>query len=416
LERRYVQLVYSTSWRVLKDEADARDVTQETFFELTRRAGRISGSLGCWLHRVATQKSTDLIRRRVHRRRREEVYARTRPAAVRSWQDLSGHVDQALERLDESTRSLLLDHFIVGETTSRIAQEQGISQATVSRRISAGLEQLRGVLRREGLLVATATLGTMLADNAAQAVSATVMGHLGKITTDGANRTAIVTSARKSLAAKVVLAVAGLVGIVTVAGYIRHVQKTSLPVAPLLTSTVTSGGAAGGGDQLRSSAVRRAAMSEEAAPIAVLEASDAEQIPSEESTLGPFGPTDPAGGPVGHGWQVRSAEGVVDLSTPAAAVYSLLSLLDEGDTSTLNLCLAKKDENVTDGPYPRYVGQPVRLVDIVEDDQTATVQWEATVHTPFRQAGRQWSPGEYAPFTSHVVLIDGLWKLAVFME
>ena len=56
-----MQMVYSTSWRVLKDDNDATDVTQETFFELTRHASRISGSLGAWLHRVATQKSIDVI-------------------------------------------------------------------------------------------------------------------------------------------------------------------------------------------------------------------------------------------------------------------------------------------------------------------------------------------------------------------
>jgi RNA polymerase sigma-70 factor (ECF subfamily) len=66
LVRRYVRMVYSTAWRMLKDESDANDVTQETFFELTRQAGRITGSLACWLHRVATQKSIDVVRRRVH--------------------------------------------------------------------------------------------------------------------------------------------------------------------------------------------------------------------------------------------------------------------------------------------------------------------------------------------------------------
>ena len=415
LVRRYVQLVYATAWRVLKDDSDATDVTQETFFELTRQAGRISGSLACWLHRVATQKAIDVVRRSVHRRQREQAYARTRPVAVESWQDLSGHVDQALDQLDESTRALLLGHFVGGKTTSHIAREQGVSQATVSRRINAGLQQLRGALRRKGLLVATATLGTMLADNAAQAVSATLLDSLGKMAMVGTTRSAAATVAAKVGATKAVLATAGLVGVVTVVGYVRHAPHTPPPAA-LPTPAVAGGGPTVGAGPLRPSGTERAITTEGALSAEAPDPSDEEPVSSEESTLGPFGPTDPADGPMGHGLMVGGAADAVDLSTPAAAVYSLLTLLDEGDTSRLDLCLVEEDEDVTDGPYPRHVGQPVRLVDIVEDEQTATVQWEATAHSAFRRADRLWSPGQYVPFTSHLVLVDQVWKLTVFME
>lgn len=417
LVRRYVQMVYSTSWRVLKDENDATDVTQETFFELTRQAGRISGSLGCWLHRVATQKSIDVIRRSVHRRRREQTYARTRPVEVQSWQDLSGHVDRALDTLDESSKSLLLDHFIAGKTTSQLAREQGISQATVSRRINAGLEQLRGALRRKGLLVTVAALSTMLMDNAAQAVSATVLGSLGKMAMVGTTRTAAATATTAG-AIKAVLATAGLVGVVTIAGYVHHARSTSPPEissTPVLVGrqAVLQGG------QARSPWGGRDAVTEAPTPGAsASQAGDTELTLPEEPTLGPFGPAEEPGfgGAMAMGLQVGGTDGAVDLSTPAAAVYSLLALIDEGDTGQLDLCLAEEDANVTDGPYPRYVGHPIRLVDIFEDGQTATVQWEATTHTAFSHANRNWSPCEYVPFTSRLIQDDGLWKLTAFME
>ncbi|MHC4520837.1 MAG: sigma-70 family RNA polymerase sigma factor, partial [Planctomycetota bacterium] len=240
--RRYVQLVYSASWRVLRDENDATDVTQETFFELTRHAGRISGSLAGWLHRVATQKSIDVIRRSAHRRNREKVYARSRPVEVQSWQDLSEHVDQALDALPDALRSILLDHFVSGRTTAQIAAERGFSQATVSRRVNAGLEQLRGVLRRKGLLVTAAALATMLLENTSQAVSATVMGGLGKMAMVGTTGTA--TTATQAVVVKVVLGIAAAVGTLSVAGYVHH--RRSAPPLPVPTisvegDTVTAG-------------------------------------------------------------------------------------------------------------------------------------------------------------------------------
>jgi RNA polymerase sigma factor (sigma-70 family) len=119
LVQRYAKLVYSTSWRVLKHEPDAADVTQETFFELMRQAGRIAGPLSGWLHRVATQKSIDVIRRRIHRRDREQTYADARPPQVRSWRDLSPSVDEALEKLSEAAKSLLLEHFLAARPWGR---------------------------------------------------------------------------------------------------------------------------------------------------------------------------------------------------------------------------------------------------------------------------------------------------------
>src|SRR3954469_3619396 len=65
---RYADMVYTTSWRILRDETLAADAVQETFFQLVKNAEKITGSLGSWLHKVATRRSVDLIRQNVSRR------------------------------------------------------------------------------------------------------------------------------------------------------------------------------------------------------------------------------------------------------------------------------------------------------------------------------------------------------------
>ena len=228
LVQRYASLVYSTCWRVLKDETDAADATQETFFELTRHASHISGSLAGWLHKVATQKSIDLLRRCASRRRREEVYARTQPVEARSWQDLSSHVDLALDELDEATKSLLLERFVLGKSAAQIARERGGSKATISRRINAGLMQLRGILRRKGLLVAAGAVATVLTESASQAVSATALHGLGKMAMVGTTQAATV-GARAGLAE--VLVGALVVGVLSMGVYM-HLGRPARPLAP----------------------------------------------------------------------------------------------------------------------------------------------------------------------------------------
>src|SRR5437868_14749364 len=92
---RYADMVYTTSWRVLGDETLAADAVQETFFHLVKNADRITGSLGSWLHRVATRRSVDLIRQNVSRRNREETYAIEASASENSWTEVEPDVDEA---------------------------------------------------------------------------------------------------------------------------------------------------------------------------------------------------------------------------------------------------------------------------------------------------------------------------------
>ena len=418
LVRRYVRLVYSTSWRVLRDETDAADVTQETFFELTRQADRISGSLGVWLHHVATRKSVDLIRRNMHRRRRERAYARIHPEEARTWHDLSGHVDEALESLDKSTKSLLLEHFLAGKTTVEIARERGVSQATVSRRINDGLEQLRGILRRQGLLVAAASLGTLLMENASQAVPAMVMVELSKMTMIGTTGAATALGGKVAAGAgvfKTVFATTAILAAASVIGYVHYSHRPEPATQPATAAQVVRRPVRGSGGN-RSYVVDRAAAAAEpqiqtdASPVDAVP--EAEQIHMAESILqlstSPAEPEGVGGISVGDPF---SGVPTIDLRTPESVVYSFLTLIDQGALDQLDECFADAGEAAVDGPYPRYLGQPVRLVEVTQDDDTAQVRWEATVHTPFSHKGEDRLPGELAPVCSRLVRAGDAWKL-----
>ncbi len=76
---RYSALVYGTCRRVLRNHADAEDVTQDCFLHLARTDSPPRRSLGGWLHALATHRAIDRLKSKVRRRRREE-----RPAPPRS--------------------------------------------------------------------------------------------------------------------------------------------------------------------------------------------------------------------------------------------------------------------------------------------------------------------------------------------
>ena len=87
---RYAGMVYSAAIRVLADADRAADATQDTFFDLMQHASEITGSVGGWLHRVATRKAIDRIRRDSARRSREAQYA----AGQARWRSGNGRISR----------------------------------------------------------------------------------------------------------------------------------------------------------------------------------------------------------------------------------------------------------------------------------------------------------------------------------
>jgi len=179
--QRHAGLVYGACLRILADKDRAADAVQDTFFQLLRNAGNITGSVPAWLHKVATRKAVDIVRRDSSIRQREAEYAANKPREAKKWQDISGYVDEGLNELDEQTQAILIQHFFEGRSMADIAAEKGISQPTVSRRIESGVAKLRERLRKRGIIVAIATLGGLLGENIVEAAPAIVLKELGKM-------------------------------------------------------------------------------------------------------------------------------------------------------------------------------------------------------------------------------------------
>ncbi len=255
ITRRHAGLVYGAAWRILSDMDRAADVAQDTFLQLTKDAGTISGSLPGWLHRVATHKAIDARRREVTRRHREVVYAENQEREARDWKEISPYVDEGLRALDPELREMLIAHFLDGQTTRGIADAQGISQATVSRRVEAGVNQLRAILRKRGVIVAAGALTLLLGQNSAQAAPAVLMTELGKMALIGGGSAATgsisslflhvaetITAAVKANGAAV--AAVAVIGVSSVVMYdfVSTSKKTNAPVVVASPREETVGG------------------------------------------------------------------------------------------------------------------------------------------------------------------------------
>lgn len=195
---------------------------------------------------------------------------------------------------------------------------------------------------------------------------------------------------RKARTIRIVLAAVGVIAVAVTIGYVhRSSRPVQAPpsVSPSVPAPVVQ---ADGNDSA----------SDEFLPLGSILGVNSPAPPPVAFAIGP--PPEPADAP--------------DLSTPAAAVYSVLSLLDEGTTDKLAACFVEETKAPGSDLYPSCLGHPVGLVDIVEDDQSAEVTWEATVHTAFSRNGKQWLPGETIGLTTELVQIEGFWKLTKLHE
>lgn len=152
----YTPRVYSLVRQILRNATEAEDVTQEVFFKVFAKLAsfREDSAFYTWLYRVAVNAATDHLKKRRHDRTIlvEDVatlpvvdLAET-PAEEFSRQDLRGAVREAMARLPEKFRTILVLRELEGLAYEEIADVLAISLGTVESRIFRAREKLKKLL------------------------------------------------------------------------------------------------------------------------------------------------------------------------------------------------------------------------------------------------------------------------------
>jgi RNA polymerase sigma factor (sigma-70 family) len=186
LVARHRDMVYAACYRVLDSRADAEDSAQESFLRLAGHAASVRTSVAGWLHRVAVRASIAAQRKQRTRRRAErEAAVMEDRSADASWDEVKTEIDRAIDRLPDRLREPVVLHFLEGKPQVTVAEELGLSQASVSRRLKEGVEELRRHLKRTGLAVSVGGLGGLLTAETGEAAPAALIAELGKIALAG---------------------------------------------------------------------------------------------------------------------------------------------------------------------------------------------------------------------------------------
>ena len=143
IAERYGRILLVVARSVLRDEAEAEDVVQETLIKLWRAGDDVTvsdGGIGPWLKRVARNLAIDRQRRARKFDVVDEVPDTVSPAVQQSEiedRERKSAVDAAIDELPERQRSALLlfhhEGFSVAEIASSLAVSEDAAESLLAR-------------------------------------------------------------------------------------------------------------------------------------------------------------------------------------------------------------------------------------------------------------------------------------------
>lgn len=150
-------LVFAIALRILREPADAEEVTLDVYMQIWRTAKDYNdrrGTVGAWLAMLARSRSIDHLRSRASRARREEPfpefaqYRSSEPGPERE-SETSQHrrrVESALQTLPPEQREVIELAFFSGLTHAELADQLQQPLGTVKTRVRQGMMKIRELL------------------------------------------------------------------------------------------------------------------------------------------------------------------------------------------------------------------------------------------------------------------------------
>lgn len=157
------QRVYALAFQILRNNDDALDVAQETFLKAWRSLAKFDGRhpIGTWLHRIATNASIDVVRRRQSHPQCSiedgelavDAASRTTPSSPETpgvemdRRDLRSRLDEALACLSPDHRAVIILREVEDLSYDEIAKRMNTSTGTVMSRLYYARQHLQTRLK-----------------------------------------------------------------------------------------------------------------------------------------------------------------------------------------------------------------------------------------------------------------------------
>lgn len=165
LVERYQDRIYSAVRNYVSNPDDAVDITQDAFVKAYAKLQSFDAGSAfyTWLYRIAINSAIDFLRRRKSRPTDsldDEKFTeigfepaskdmRTDPLRVATLHEQTRTLREAIGRLSEKLRSVLVLHDIEGLSQEEVAEILGVPVGTVKSRVSRARAELKTLLDRQ---------------------------------------------------------------------------------------------------------------------------------------------------------------------------------------------------------------------------------------------------------------------------
>jgi RNA polymerase sigma factor (sigma-70 family) len=235
---RHVNLVYSTAFRMVRENALAQDVVQSVFVQLARKASTVreGNALPGWLYQVTHCQAANALRAEHSRRQHEtEAMMQAQLDTNTAWEYIGFGLEEAMHTLSLAEQNLIVMRFFEEQSWREVGNALALSEDTVQRRVGRALEKLRAYFTRRGVAMSASVLGLAIAANA---VSAAPAGLASTVTTaslakaTGAGSSTLLTAIKTILTKKTTYAIltAAIVAAVSIPLILAKAGPTNAPV------------------------------------------------------------------------------------------------------------------------------------------------------------------------------------------
>jgi RNA polymerase sigma-70 factor (ECF subfamily) len=149
LYERYAPRVYAVVRRIAGDDDLAQDYAQEAWIRAIRALPTFRGDarFSTWLHRIAVNAALQALRRADTRTRREAPMPEAVPVGP-AHRDalLQGRIEEALDRLPNGMRQVLILHDVEGYTHEEIGEVLGVASGTSKSQLFKARAKMRDLL------------------------------------------------------------------------------------------------------------------------------------------------------------------------------------------------------------------------------------------------------------------------------
>ena len=163
LVRRYQERIYATVYHMTSNHEDANDLAQEAFIKAYHALKSFKGdsSFYTWVYRIAVNRTINFLKRRKNRNHYSlddidgniqtdpdfvELMSHMTPRREVELNELQEKLNEALQKLSEPHRAVVIMHDVQGMTHADIAKVMKCSEGTVRSRLFYARQQLQAYL------------------------------------------------------------------------------------------------------------------------------------------------------------------------------------------------------------------------------------------------------------------------------